>query len=462
MVSLESKALQYVFGKEYSSMLRTLVMFNILHSDNFYLLGEKCYTYGFYNTIKFTYTLEYSFYLKKYADKMKEYLNTYRTKQELENKKQLNDDLLYNRYNEALQHLKMPYIDEANKFVSLHHFNSDYSFLYYTHIIDKYKENDFNITQVDKNKRIYSIATSTPRILKPFLNFKFSCDIHNSHPLLFNFILHNHYSLSPSLIKRLNNLFLLLNIPPHNVSKLIRKNLINNDIKKEEIANIPNDVLAYMYLTSKGVFWNNVISEDIVGRNNLLRSDIKILMFAEVFYSKTLNTRGKFYAKLFRSQFPNVYKIIRKEKKEDRTKLANDMMRLESELFHQILMKLYNKRFKVISIHDAIVVLDIKSNEKCTVELVKKIIQEVYYKKGLTPDVSIDYYGYDYMKQALKDEEKLNIKINNYLSDLHSRSEKGDEISTLLLEDINNGKYDFYFDSNLSDIALHPIDIKNM
>ena len=40
------------------------------------------------------------------------------------------------------------------------------------------------------------------------------------------------------------------------------------------------------------------------------------------------------------------------------------MMKIESELFGKILVELYAKKFKVISIHDAIVVLDVKQNEK--------------------------------------------------------------------------------------------------
>ena len=105
---------------------------------------------------------------------------------------------------------------------------------------------------------------------------------------------------------------------------------------------------------------------EIIQERGLLRSDIKVLIFREVFYSKKLTTRGKEYAKMFAKEFPNIYKIVRELKRNDRTKLANDMMKIESELFGKILVELYAKKFKVISIHDAIVVLDVKQNEKCT------------------------------------------------------------------------------------------------
>ena len=48
--------------------------------------------------------------------------------------------------------------------------------------------------------------------------------------------------------------------------------------------------------------------------------------------------------------------------RDKRTVLSNRMMALESELFQEVLTLLYNKRYKVVSIHDAVVVLDAASN----------------------------------------------------------------------------------------------------
>lgn len=105
----------------------------------------------------------------------------------------------------------------------------------------------------------------------------------------------------------------------------------------------------------KGAFWDDFIDLDEFKR--LLRSDIKVTLFREVFYSKTLTTKGKDFAKVFKKKYPSIYKLIKENKKNDRTYLANEMMKIESSLFRNILAKLYAKRFKVLTIHDAIVIL---------------------------------------------------------------------------------------------------------
>jgi len=38
--------------------------------------------------------------------------------------------------------------------------------------------------------------------------------------------------------------------------------LVNSGIEKEKIANIPNDILEYIYNTSKGIFWDGFTELD--------------------------------------------------------------------------------------------------------------------------------------------------------------------------------------------------------
>ena len=83
------------------------------------------------------------------------------------------------------------------------------------------------------------------------------------------------------------------NVESHNVRRFLRKTLITNNIEEESIKSIPTDVLYYIYLTSMGLFWDVTIPKEMVDEKNLLRSDIKVLMFREVFYSKKLTARGK-------------------------------------------------------------------------------------------------------------------------------------------------------------------------
>ena len=452
-VPFSSVVLEQIFGKDYSRMIQTLLKMELLTCDSYYKIGEKSYGFRFYDTVRFTYTLENQSYLSKYSEKAHKLFQLQTNKDELQARKTLNNDILYNRYNESLRMLRLTYSTECEQYLTLHTYLNHLSRDYHYYIKDYYLNNTPSITSIDKNNRIYSVATSTPRVIKPFLNIKISCDIHNSHPLLFNSILFDYYDISLSLRKTISTLIDTLNIPPHNVRRNIRKTLINNNIKRDEIANIPTDVLAYIYITSKGVFWDSILPDD----SQLMRTDIKVLMFAEVFYSKKLTTRGQKYAKLFKAKFPNVYKVVRKQKEADRTKLANDMMKLESKLFHEILMKLYNKRYRVISIHDAIVVLDVKANESCSVEVVKDIICKVYASQGLHPDVSTDYYGKDYVDKVLGNEAKANTLIEDFMQKLSEQVKQEDEDAIKLSDKIDRCEIEVIPNSDYTDIILHSL-----
>ena len=461
MAYLHSAILQNVFGKDYRKMLDNLFKMGILHSDGYYSLLEKTYGYYFAPNVKFTYTLRPSSYLSDYDDKLTKFLLPYQTQEEQDNKQRLDNDFLYSRYNDSLKFLKLQYIDEAVSFVTSHIFPTDKSNEYYVRVIDRYLDGDFRITSIDDNKRIYSIATSTPRLLKPFLNIKYSLDVHNSHPLLFNSILMSYYNIPTSLMDKIYPIYEQIytsNVESHNVRRLLRKTLITNNIEKENIKSIPIDVLYYMYLTSMGLFWNAAIPDEMVNEKNLLRSDIKVLMFREVFYSKKLTARGKEYAKIFAKDFPNVYKVVLDSKRENRTKLANDMMKIESELFGKILVELYAKKFKVISIHDAIVVLDVKQNEKCTEEVVKQVMTDVYRKYGLHPNISVDYYGKECMEKLMEQNRLLKDLITDYVLQLKGLAQEGDEDAISLLKKIGNGDYDFYIDKD-GQLMLHPLHI---
>ena len=458
---LHSSVLQNVFGKDYKKMLDNLYKMGILHSDGYYSLDEKTYGYYFAPNVRFTYTLRLSSYLLDYDAKLNKCLLPYQTKEEQDNKQRLENDYLYSRYNDSLKYLKLQYVDEAVEFVTSHIFPSDKSNEYYVRVIDRYMDGDFRITSIDDNKRIYSIATSTPRLLKPSLNIKYSLDVHNSHPLLFNSILMTYYDIPTSLMDRIYPIYEQIytsNVESHNVRRLLRKTLITNNVEKENIKSIPIDVLYYMYLTSMGLFWNVAIPDEMVNEKNLLRSDIKVLMFREVFYSKKLTARGKEYAKMFAKDFPNVYKVVLDSKRENRTKLANDMMKIESELFGKILVGLYAKKFKVISIHDAIVVLDVKQNEKCTEEVVKQVMTAVYRKYGLHPDISVDYYGKECMEKLMEQNRLLKDLITDYVLQLKGLAQEGDEDAISLLKKIGNGDYDFYIDKD-GQLMLHPLHI---
>ena len=325
--------------------------------------------------------------------------------------------------------------------------------------MEEYKKKDFKILSVDRNLRIYTLLTQSPRIFKNFTNIKFTCDIHNSHPLLFNKIIIDKYNIDNNILHILYNNINNIDNSLYSVGKQLRKLLINSNIQECKIENIPNDIWEYIYKTSKGVFWDDFT--DLNEFKRLLRSDIKVTLFREVCYSKTLTKKGKDFAKVFKKKYPSVYKLIKESKKNDRTFLANQMMKIESSLFRNILAKLYAKRFKVLTIHDAIVVLDVKANAQCTPELVKSIIEKEYQLIDLLPDVSTDYYTVDNVTNTLQQEEQDTKQINELIEsfrviandETHPRYQSSKEI----IEELEKGTAEIYINHKTNQFVWHPL-----
>lgn len=471
---LSSTILEKILGKEYAQLINTLYSRGIITLTPYYEVGVMSYAYKLMNGVEIECTYHYNSYLEKYKTKLQTALQDIITYQTEKSQINLNNNKLFHRYENALSYLSLSYPNEANTFIDIHPFINNTSKNYYQFILDRLADKtDRYITSVDRNKRIYSILTSTPRLLKPFLNISYSCDIHNSHPLLFNKILFEFYNIPQSLINSLYNLldnnhsnFInILQNDSYNVRNFLCKSLTNKQIENEFFAKIPKDVWEYILLTSLGLFWDTVIPKDNNTYNALLRSDVKVLLFSEVFYSKTMNNRCKPYAKIFKKRFPNVYKVVRAQKKdlpkEKRTVLSNRMMAMESELFHEILTLLYNKRYKVLSIHDAVVVLDVETNKTCTPELVQGIIQRIYRKHGLYPNVATDIYGEDYMKRQMRDEAVLAAKAEEYKNLLTDAANNGDAEAETILNDLNNGNREICYDDDHNVIA-HLVNVKSL
>ncbi len=470
---LSSVVLEKVFGKEYRQLIKTLLHENIIWYTQFYEMGVMPYGYKLCNGVDYVCSIEYEGYLRSYEDKLKlslEYISHQQREEALTN---LANTKLFDRYESSLSYLKLMFPNQVKRFLEIHPFVNSTSQNYYFSILDRYEDKeDRRITSVDKNKRIYSLLTATPRLMKCFLNISFSADIHNSHPLLFNKILSEYYGISLELLgkvcelidNRRSEVLDVLYNRPHYVRQYLLKVLnISND-SDNDFYKVPKDVWEYVIITSLGLFWDIIIPRVNNAYNELLRSDVKVLLFSEVFYSKTMTTRCKVFAKIFKKRFPNVYKVVEEQKKglarAKRTMLCNRMMALESELFQEVLTLLYNKRYKVVSIHDAVVVLDVPSNKTCTDELVKEVINKVYRKNGLHPDVSIDYYGEAHLKQFMEEEENLSVKAQEYKSALQNAANNGESEAKEILSDLDNGFREICYDNEYHIIA-HLVDVKD-
>lgn len=453
-----SKILQTVLGHVYIDMLNTLEVLSIIKVSSSYIPSIQARLIELNSNLPTVSEMKYSSYIEEYSDKMQQELKKYEQIQIQKIKSEMGDSL-YDNFTKSLRLLKLIHREEAEDYRDRHHFISLKSKEYFTYILNEYDKGNFNILSVDKNLRIYSILTQSSRIFKNFLNIKFSIDIHNSHPLLFNKLIIERYNINDNILHILYNNLSNIDNSYCSVSKQVCNLLVNSGIEKEKIANIPNDILEYIYNTSKGIFWDGFTELDEFKR--LLRSDIKVTLFREVFYSKTLTTKGKDFAKSFKKKYPSVYKLVKESKREDRTFLANQMMRIESDIFRSILTKLYAKRFRVLTIHDAVIVLDVKANTKCNPELVQSIIGKEYQRIGLFPNSSVDYYSTENVAKELQQEEQdlklINELIENFRVIANDEAHPKYQSSKEIIEELEKGTAEIYINHRTNQFVWHPL-----
>ena len=453
-----TKVLQATLGAVYKDMLNTLVAMNIIRIANEYIPTIQARLIEFNSNLSVTSEMRYNVAVDKYNKKMEQELKKYEKEQLEEIRSEMGNEL-YDNFIKSLNLLHLTHETEAKDYLNRHKFMSAKSKEYFSYILEEYKKKDFKILSVDRNLRIYSILTQSPRIFKNFTNIKFTCDIHNSHPLLFNKIIIDKHNIDNNILHILYNNINNIDNSLYSVGKQLRKLLINNNIQECKIENIPNDIWEYIYNTSKGVFWDDFT--DLNEFKRLLRSDIKVTLFREVFYSKTLTTKGKDFAKVFKKKYPSVYKLIKESKKNDRTFLANQMMRIESDIFRSILTKLYAKKFRVLTIHDAVIVLDVKANTKCNPKLVQSIIGKEYQRIGLFPNSSVDYYSTENVAKELQQEEQdlklINELIENFKVIANDEAHPKYQSSKEIIEELEKGTAEIYINHRTNQFVWHPL-----
>lgn len=453
-----TKVLQATLGAVYKDMLNTLVAMNIIRIANEYIPTIQARLIEFNSNLSVSSEMRYNAAVDKYDKKMEQELKKYEKEQLEEIRSEIGNEL-YDNFIKSLNLLHLTHETEAKDYLNRHKFMSAKSKEYFSYILEEYKKKDFKILSVDRNLRIYTLLTQSPRIFKNFTNIKFTCDIHNSHPLLFNKIIIDKYNIDNNILHILYNNINNIDNSLYSVGKQLRKLLINNNIQECKIENVPNDIWEYIYKTSKGVFWDDFT--DLNEFKRLLRSDIKVTLFREVFYSKTLTTKGKDFAKVFKKKYPSVYKLIKESKKNDRTFLANQMMRIESDIFRSILTKLYAKKFRVLTIHDAVIVLDVKANTKCNPKLVQSIIGKEYQRIGLFPNSSVDYYSTENVAKELQQEEQdlklINELIENFRVIANDEAHPKYQSSKEIIEELEKGTAEIYINHKTNQFVWHPL-----
>ena len=418
---LQYAVLQSVLGKDVYELLKALEKLGYIHITYQYIVGKHSMLYKVIGgDITSTECVNYT--IKKYINKTKELLKEGVIKRLTSPKfKELYGEKFAETYIRNLNRFKIKDRTGFNNFIKEQIALSPNKESYYNYIKESFNS-DFKIYSIDDNNRIYHLLTSLERELKQYLNIRYSIDCKNSHPVLFNFFIFNSkgisielsylissilYSVDSSLITSTSN-------NHYDIKKLC--NILNsNGIENSIIAKFADDELLYLWKTTTGRFWDDILTEH--QGEGFDRAEIKQKMFAEVFYSKTPKIAWKTFAKEFKRDYPSVYKLIMRWKSplkhddlksylldrkkavklEDmtlmdnqETALPNVMMDIESQIFREVLKALFRKRISAVHIHDAVVVPDTRAVVEA--EQVEDVMRSTYKKFGLHPTFSIDKY----------------------------------------------------------------------
>lgn len=351
------------------------------------------------------------------------------------------------RYNHCLRQLT---IDEASalSYIATEYVENTHSALSRIYTVRKISQKqNLLLSKIDDNGRLYHIGTQLQRDIKKFTNIEYSIDCKNSHPFLLvsvilNYILDGTIHINQQKEKQNTSSTLLYNLIrfllDHNgiyvhyeFSDIVCKSLKQSGLQNQGIAkaleriecfnSVQADVWQYVYDAASGRVWDNFVEEF-----NEERSLVKQSIFASVVYSYGRRRDKKKEAedrwlRAFINHYPTVYDYIVKIKRDlhrqcvesgrvrelsrpivfhineyasaeikskDEVLLPMIMMRLESEIFTEILRRLFNKRITCFGIHDAVAVI----HSKLSVDDIKSVMMSVYAEHGLIPTLSVDYY----------------------------------------------------------------------
>jgi len=217
VITLNSKILQSTFQSAYNIMLDVLEKFEIISIHPYYEIGKVSRSINLLEPYKSqikskppTDLLQYN-KLNKLCSEALTGANTKRKENDI---KEMAKDVpeasnILETYDKYLKLLRISNKEEFNNYIQSKYYYSNKQKEYYFNIANQYLKEykSFYHKAVDDNNRIYSILTQTPRYIKNFLNIKYSIDIKNSHPLLFNYIIINKLNIS---FKLLNSFYTII------------------------------------------------------------------------------------------------------------------------------------------------------------------------------------------------------------------------------------------------------------
>lgn len=410
--SMNADILKAVIRNDYKPLLEVLTDMGYIEKGDgkggkenhrFYQYGSYSYLYTLKNTDVYLTEPFINQAIQAYKEKTIEEIRHLNDKYTLGLIKEKHGESFLKRYMTSLRLIRVE--DEEGLTNHINEVLDKDNRIYYEYVLKELKTKDKAIYKVDDAGRIYHILTNLDRDLKQYLNIDISLDSKNSHPLLFNYFIFNKLNISSissyNISRFLVNLKYLSTHNNRNVGRKLRILLNTNQIEIESVAKLSDNEIEYIYLTSTGQLWDEIVSK----HPEMDRNDVKVEMFRAVFYSHSpVADRWSVYAKEFKSQFPDVYGLIgdwKRKKTADSVieymkahglpfdrgsaSLSIAMMALEADIFTTILKRLYAKRWNAVHIHDCIIIPKDGNKNHPTSEQVQQIMREVYQAFGLYP-----------------------------------------------------------------------------
>ena len=410
--SMNADILKSVIRNDYKPLLEVLTDMGYIEKGDgkggkenhrFYQYGSYSYLYTLKNTDVYLTEPFINQAIQAYKEKTIEEIRNLNDKYTLGLIKEKHGESFLKRYITSLRSIKIE--DEEGLLKHIKDLTNESNYLYYEYVLNGLKQKDKSIVKIDDAGRIYHVLTNLDRDLKQYLNIDFTLDSKNSHPLLFNYFIFNKLDISfissYNISRFLSNLKSFLVHNNHNVGRKLRILLNTNQIEIESVAKLSDNEIEYIYLTSTGQLWDEIVSK----HPEMDRNDVKVEMFRAVFYSHSpVADRWSVYAKEFKAQFPDVYGLIgdwKRKKTADSVikymkahglpfdrgsaSLSIAMMALEADIFTTILKRLYAKRWNAVHIHDCIIIPKDGNKNHPTSEQVQQIMREVYQEFGLYP-----------------------------------------------------------------------------
>lgn len=414
---LHADTLNHTIGSKAGKMIDLLIEKGILYRS-YYIPGKRSYGYQINE--------DYPYVIKKIApDEMKMYKYENRViesirrafKKAEQREKQWyadtfcdGDTSFIDRYEQDLSLLNVTSPRSIYDFADARICVSSKQKDYYRQISHKLVEKYSRIT-FDNRARIYQRLTNCAKDLRGFLNIDFEVDNHNSQPLLFGLLLVDHYKIAPALLDvfcaAIDENYsgdckqpIVFHHSYRNRPFTIEDEDTATNITREYVSklnDIPYDVWKYLYSVMKGKLWDMFITEGI------LRDAAKESLFKQVFfrkktsYGRVHDVYGK-CGKAFQRLFPNVSRTITLLiKNNEENWLANEITRIESQIMRDVLKKVWERGFKAITIHDAIVTIKQADNNlpksvEEREEIVKDCFREVFNERHLLCSPAAEVY----------------------------------------------------------------------